>query len=145
MSTRQQIVNRKGVFFFLPLILPCGIIDIFGRECRVRWGCTYVQALHHIGLHSLLFCHSFPVLETPFNSLPNYKFLDWSKLKAFADDKINVTQKLKFALGQEENIGGKTFSPFPTMFSKALFFRVVKSRDCVVKFNPLELVVLSSL
>ena len=27
--------------------------------------------------------------------LPNNKILDWSKLKAFADDKIEVTQKLK--------------------------------------------------
>ena len=36
------------------------------------------------------------------NSLPNDKSLDWSKLKAFADDKINVTKKLKFALGLEE-------------------------------------------
>ena len=26
------------------------------------------------------------------NSLPNDKLLDWSKLKAFADDKINVTE-----------------------------------------------------
>ena len=26
-----------------------------------------------------------------FNSLQNDNFLDWSKLKAFADDKINVT------------------------------------------------------
>ena len=26
-----------------------------------------------------------------FNSLPNDNFLDWSKLKAFADDKIDVT------------------------------------------------------
>ena len=26
-----------------------------------------------------------------------------------------------------------TFSPFPTMFSKGFFPRVVKSRDCVVK------------
>ena len=25
------------------------------------------------------------------------------------------------------------FSPFPTMFGKAFFFRVVKSRDCVIK------------
>ena len=25
------------------------------------------------------------------------------------------------------------FSPFPTMFSKGLFFRVIKSRDCVIK------------
>ena len=32
------------------------------------------------------------------NSLPNDKILNLPKLKAFADDKINVTQKLKFAL-----------------------------------------------
>ena len=31
-----------------------------------------------------------------FNSLPNDKILDWSKLKAFADDKINMNEKLKF-------------------------------------------------
>ena len=29
-------------------------------------------------------------------SLPNNKILDQSKLKAFADNKINVTKKLKF-------------------------------------------------
>ena len=38
---------------------------------------------------------------------PNDKFLDWSKLKAFADDKIILTQKLKFLLGTVENIVGK--------------------------------------
>ena len=35
-----------------------------------------------------------------------------------------------------ENAGHQekpAFSPFPTLFSKALFFRVVKSQDCVVK------------
>ena len=26
-----------------------------------------------------------------------------------------------------------SFSPFPTVFSKGFFYRVVKSRDCVVK------------
>ena len=74
------------------------------------------------------------------NSLPNNKFLDWSKLKAFADNKINVTEKLKLALGQEENIVGKGenagyqhFLLFPQMFSKAFIFKVVKSRDSVVK------------
>ena len=35
------------------------------------------------------------------------KILDWLKLKAFADDKINVTEKLKFVLGGVENIVGK--------------------------------------
>ena len=32
------------------------------------------------------------------NSLPNNKIFDLSKLKAFANDKINVTEKLKFVL-----------------------------------------------
>ena len=74
------------------------------------------------------------------NSLPNDKFLDWSKLKAFADNKIFVTKKLKLVFGRVENVVGKrrkcwlpAFSPFPTMFSKAFFFRVVKSLDCVVE------------
>ena len=31
-----------------------------------------------------------------FNSLPNDKILDWSKLKAVADDKINATEIFKF-------------------------------------------------
>ena len=39
--------------------------------------------------------------------LPNDKILDLSKLKAFADDKINVTEKLKFVLGRVENFVGK--------------------------------------
>ena len=42
-----------------------------------------------------------------FNSLPNDKILDWSKLKAFADAKINVTQMLKFVFTMVENIVGK--------------------------------------
>ena len=42
-----------------------------------------------------------------FNPLPNDKILYLSKFKAFADNKINVTQKLKFALGRVENIVGK--------------------------------------
>ena len=33
--------------------------------------------------------------------------LDWSKLKALADDKINVTKKLKCVLESVENIMGK--------------------------------------
>ena len=60
------------------------------------------------------------------NSLPNNKILDCSKLKAFTDDKINVTKKLKFWFGKDRKHCGKrrkcwlpAFSPFPTMFSKA--------------------------
>ena len=42
-----------------------------------------------------------------FNSIPNHKILDLSKLKAFAGDKINGTQKVKIKLGRVENIVGK--------------------------------------
>ena len=42
-----------------------------------------------------------------FNSLPNDKFPDWSKPKAFADDKKNATLQQMFISGCIENIGGK--------------------------------------
>ena len=41
------------------------------------------------------------------NSLQNDKILDFSKLTAFADDKINVNEKFKISLGRVENIVGK--------------------------------------
>ena len=73
------------------------------------------------------------------NSLPNDKFLYWFKFKAIADNKIIVDEKMDFVLGTVENIAGKrrkcwlpAFSPFPTMFSKGFFPRIVKSRDCLV-------------
>ena len=31
------------------------------------------------------------IVKQRFNSLPNNKIFDWSKLKAFADNKINAT------------------------------------------------------
>ena len=67
------------------------------------------------------------------NSLPNDKILDWSKLKAFADDKIKATEKLKFGLGRVENIVGKGenagyqhFLLFPQCFLEVSFSRASK-------------------
>ena len=78
--------------------------------------------------------------ERVFNPLPNDTFLDWSKLEAFAEDKINLTLMQKFFLrlvknivGKGENAGYKQFSPFPTMFSKGFFFRVITIWDFVIK------------
>ena len=47
------------------------------------------------------------IIADDINSLPNDKNLDWSRFKAFADDKINVTEKSKLVLGQVKNIVGK--------------------------------------
>ena len=59
------------------------------------------------------------------NSLPNDKISDWSKLKALADDKINVNEKINFGLGRIENIvekgenaGYQHFLLFPQCFQK---------------------------
>ena len=41
------------------------------------------------------------------NSLSYDKILDWSRLKAFSHDKINVAKESKFVTGREENIVGK--------------------------------------
>ena len=61
-----------------------------------------------------------------FNSLPNDNFLDWSKLKAFADTNLSFAEKLKFVLERVENIVGKGenagyqhFLLFPQCFQKA--------------------------
>ena len=49
--------------------------------------------------------HRFP--HELFYSLPKDKSLDWSKFKAFADNKINVDKKLKTVYGRLENSVGK--------------------------------------
>ena len=62
------------------------------------------------------------------NSLPNIKILDWSKLKAFADNKMNVTDIFKVVLGRVKNILGKRenagyqhFLLLPKCFQKSPF------------------------
>ena len=82
-------------------------------------------------------------LKSHFNSLPNDRILDWSKLKAICSRQIKCNSEPEICFGKGRKYCGKrrkcwllTFSPFPTMFSKGLFVRVVQSRDCVVKVNP---------
>ena len=70
------------------------------------------------------------------NLLPNNRILDMTKLKAFADDKLNITgmmvssfDRVENTVGKGENAGYQHFLLFPTVFSNAFFFRVLKSRD----------------
>ena len=88
---------------------------------------------------SLNFSKSF-FFSGSLNSLPTDKILDQPKLEAFADDKIKLTEKLKFVQGMIENIVGKGeyagkqhFFSFSQNVFKRLILRVVISRDCVAK------------
>ena len=67
-------------------------------------------------------------------SVPHDKILDYSKLKAFAYDKINVTKKFRFVFGRVEKIMGKGenagyqhFLLFPLCFQKLSFPEVLKA------------------
>ena len=70
----------------------------------------------------------------PFTKI-NDKILHSSKLKTFADNKLKMTEMVKFVLDRFENIVGKRqnagyqpFLLFPLCFLKAAFCRVVKSQ-----------------
>ena len=60
-------------------------------------------------------------------------------MKAFADDKLNVPQNIKFVfhkleniVGEGENAGNQHFFPFPTVFPKP-FLSVIESWDDMVR------------
>ena len=60
------------------------------------------------------------------NSLPSNKILDWSKFKAFSDDKLNVVRimisvsdRVENIVGKGENAGYQHFLIFPQCFQKA--------------------------
>ena len=62
------------------------------------------------------------------NALPNDKILAWSKVKAYADDKIKVAKTTIFVIDGVKNIVGKgekagyqPFLLFPQCFQKASF------------------------
>ena len=102
-----------------------------------------------LGKLSAIFCHlqalsvwkSLKFVWERVNSLSNNKLLDWSKLKAFTDNKINVTKELKFVSGRVETLVGKGknaghqhFFLFPQCFQEDSFTQTcAKCRDCLVK------------
>ena len=72
------------------------------------------------------------------NHLQNDKILGVTKLKAFADNKLNIVKMMIPLYNRVENtVWLPAFSSFRTVFSKA-FFRVVRSWDCVVELKKVH-------
>ena len=70
------------------------------------------------------------------NSLPNDKILDFSKLKACADDKINVAcliisvfDRVENIVGKGENAGNQHFLLFPKCVQKSSFSGALKATN----------------
>ena len=85
----------------------------------------------------LTICHTIPTFD---NTLPDNKTLALSKLEAFANDKLNVTQNIEFVLLKVENIVGLgeklvygMVSFFHGIFKSFFFSDSVKRHPCVVK------------
>ena len=67
-----------------------------------------------------------PLTKRAINTWPNNEILDWFKLKAFADDKINaaetmisLTDRVENIVGKGENAGYQHFLLFRQCFQKS--------------------------
>ena len=65
------------------------------------------------------------------NSSTNYKFLDWTKLKAWADDELDIAQMVISVFNRMEHIvrKGQNAGDQDFLLTKGINIRVVKSRD----------------
>ena len=73
-------------------------------------------------------------------AFPKRPILDSSKLKEFADNNFesdNVLQKGRKICGKRRNCSSRAISPFPTVFSKALYCRYFKNQGLFGIFQGL--------
>ena len=111
-----------------------------GQICKMSYKAYCNMSQPYCNILQYAFCHivsppQYMIFKIPYGThssivldkchkkispaIPNNKFLDWTKLKRFADDKVNVAKMIIFLLCRVENIVGKgENAPFPTMFSK---------------------------
>ena len=77
-------------------------------------------------------CISSNIRPIQFNSSTNDNFLDWTKVKAFADDKLNVAKivsvfdRIENIVGKGENTGNQHFLLFQQCFQKFFYVGSLK-------------------
>ena len=88
--------NKQFLFFSQHFISYMALIFHFKctLKCRLQFVSTWTSLNFYSSAYGLTLYQS-------------TKIFSWSKLKRFADNKMNVTQKLKFVFGRVENIVGK--------------------------------------
>ena len=99
------------------------LILVYSQKHSFCWGVTITICSQNPLYWAIFF----------FNSLPNGKILDVTKLKAFVEDKINIAQITISVFDRVENIVGKGesaayqhFLLFPQCFQKASFLGSLK-------------------
>ena len=112
-----SITGNKPFYLFKYVLTCISLLNGFGEISL----CYIIIPLRVLYIVCLLQRHC----NYSLTCLPDDTFLDWSKLVAFVDDKVNATQNLKFVLGRVDNIVGKGenggyqhFLFFPQCFQK---------------------------
>ena len=101
---KGEIARNEQFLLFPQCFLPISKLFCCFHQtgnCRLQFG--RVQNLS-FGKELI---NVFSFYEYSVNSSPNDKISDWSKFKAFADNKLNVAENLIFVYDSEENIAGK--------------------------------------
>ena len=135
------------------LSYSCNVVKPLEEDCMflVTSFLFAKNAGNHHYLHFpqcfLLFQKQFPRVELYFNLVgeccnpfPKRQILDSSKLKELADDNCKfgkigrrVIPTGRKHCGKRRNCSLRAISPFPTVFSKDLYCRQVKTRACLGK------------
>ena len=111
------------------------------------------EKLHHLSHNETVVCKCFQFgLDKNFVVVKGQlvkpvlirQILDSPQLRDFADDDFEfagnggkLTKRDRKHCGKRRNCLLGAFFPFPTVFSKDLYFRHVKTRACI-PFNPIE-------
>ena len=110
--------------------LPCG-------KCIARSDCTHVQLDLVCAALSFISVGETPsnIIKRSFTKRQNFRLVQIeSKQQKNCDCKIEIRfEKGRKHFGKRRKCLLPAFSPFPTMIFKGIFFKVVKSRDYVVK------------
>ena len=126
MSKSKQNQNNLGMstlwvlaHYKIKITQTLSVLGVENIEGKCWLPDPLFSSMLHIDLHGL---------SLSFNSLPNNKILDVTKLKAFADDKIKVAQmlisifdRIENIVGKGENAGYQHFLFFPQCFQKTSF------------------------
>ena len=107
-----------------------------GASCKISFLAKSFSIQAKINISNIYIKTGLPHEGDSFNSLPNDKILDWSKLKAFADDKINVANMMIFVFDRVKTLWEKEKMLVTSIFSFSLnVFKklmIVNSLDYVV-------------
>ena len=125
-------------FVLYPCTIPVTTNRLLGAS--LRWATAMNKQKQTVSLSQPKCFGPGLVRLTLVDTFPKRQILDSSKLKEFADNKFEFDENgkkifkwVENTLRKRRNCSLRAISPFPTVFSKDLYCRHVKTRACLGK------------